>query len=285
VDSSLIFLALIGVWLVYLVPTWLSRREEASESRVDDRFSASMRLLGPRRPVTSGRGPAHGYLLGGPAPQVTHVTHTREVSAGASRRGASRPGRVRAGLVALLALSMVVCAVLVGLALVGFGSWLQAVGSLVLPVAAVATLRWRVLRRARRVNPGASGSQPALVGRVVAVPARDLEVIDLRDDDPSGDLNDVFGAGERRVHRDLEHRIAAAVVADADTRRAERRARRTGGRPELLPVDVPLPSFVLKPDAPARAKPLVIDLRDPAIDDGREDRHELHPSRSGVHGG
>jgi hypothetical protein len=168
---------------------------------------------------------------------------------------------------------MVVCAVLVGLALVGFGSWLQAVGSLVLPVAAVATLRWRVLRRARRVNPGASGSQPALVGRVVAVPARDLEVIDLRDDDPSGDLNDVFGAGERRVHRDLEHRIAAAVVADADTRRAERRARRTGGRPELLPVDVPLPSFVLKPDAPARAKPLVIDPRH-----GDDPRHSLRSS-------
>jgi hypothetical protein len=43
--SSLIFVAIIGVWVAYLVPHWLRRRDELSQSRTPDRFSGGLRVL------------------------------------------------------------------------------------------------------------------------------------------------------------------------------------------------------------------------------------------------
>jgi hypothetical protein len=43
--SSLIFLAILGVWAAYLVPHWLRRRDELSQSRTPDRFSGGLRVL------------------------------------------------------------------------------------------------------------------------------------------------------------------------------------------------------------------------------------------------
>ena len=43
--SSLVFLAIIGVWAAYLVPTWLRRRVHFAQARARDRFSASARVL------------------------------------------------------------------------------------------------------------------------------------------------------------------------------------------------------------------------------------------------
>ena len=54
--SSLVFLAIIGVWAAYLVPTWLRRRVHLAQSRARDRFSAGARVLHRRQPrVTAHR--------------------------------------------------------------------------------------------------------------------------------------------------------------------------------------------------------------------------------------
>jgi hypothetical protein len=47
--SSLVFLAIIGVWAAYLVPTWVRRRVHLAQSRSRDRFSAGARVLSRRR--------------------------------------------------------------------------------------------------------------------------------------------------------------------------------------------------------------------------------------------
>ena len=47
--SSLVFVAIIGVWAAYLVPHWLRRREDLSQSRTPDRFSDDLRVLQRRR--------------------------------------------------------------------------------------------------------------------------------------------------------------------------------------------------------------------------------------------
>ena len=282
-DSSVIFLALIGVWLVYLVPTWLSRREEASESRVDDRFSESMRLLGPRRAPTSGR-PAHGYLLPrtGQAIGRTDLTGSRIIHGGTMSDGSGgRSGTgVRIGLTGMLMLTLTVCMVLVGLALAGIGSWLQAAGGVTLPLVAVLTLRWRVRRRGVGSGRAAAGAgRDLLTGQIVTPGARVGQrggaawaEDPLPEQDPSdpivigfADGDDIFD--EEAVRRSQHDAERAAATAAADARDAEQRRRRAAVKPgEWLPVDVPLPSYLLKPAAPPRVEPLLIDLRDHVID-------------------
>ncbi len=62
--SSLIFVAIIGVWAAYLVPHWTRRREDLSQSRTPDRFSDRARVLDPRsRPLERPGGPSSGRLL------------------------------------------------------------------------------------------------------------------------------------------------------------------------------------------------------------------------------
>lgn len=47
--SSLVLVAIIGVWAAYLVPHWLRRRDELAQSRTGDRFSGGLRVLNRRR--------------------------------------------------------------------------------------------------------------------------------------------------------------------------------------------------------------------------------------------
>jgi type II secretory pathway pseudopilin PulG len=47
--SSLVLVAIIGVWAAYLVPHWLRRRDELAQSRAGDRFSDRLRVLNRRR--------------------------------------------------------------------------------------------------------------------------------------------------------------------------------------------------------------------------------------------
>jgi type II secretory pathway pseudopilin PulG len=47
--SSLVLVAILGVWAAYLVPHWLRRRDELAQSRTRDRFSGGLRVLQRRR--------------------------------------------------------------------------------------------------------------------------------------------------------------------------------------------------------------------------------------------
>jgi hypothetical protein len=64
--SSLVFLAIIGVWAAYLVPTWLRRRVHFAQARARDRFSASARVL-HRRSRSGLGGPSTAAVLTSPA--------------------------------------------------------------------------------------------------------------------------------------------------------------------------------------------------------------------------
>jgi hypothetical protein len=64
--SSLVFLAIIGVWAAYLVPTWLRRRVHFAQARARDRFSASARVLHRRSRSGLGR-PSTAAVLSSPA--------------------------------------------------------------------------------------------------------------------------------------------------------------------------------------------------------------------------
>jgi hypothetical protein len=50
--SALIFVALAVAWAVYLIPKALEHHEESARTRTVDRFSATMRVLGRREPVS-----------------------------------------------------------------------------------------------------------------------------------------------------------------------------------------------------------------------------------------
>jgi hypothetical protein len=53
--SGLILAVLVAIWAAVLVPMWLRRREQVTESRSVDRFAAAMRILSRRRPSTPDR--------------------------------------------------------------------------------------------------------------------------------------------------------------------------------------------------------------------------------------
>lgn len=65
--SSLVFLAIIGVWAAYLVPSWLRRRVHFAQARARDRFSASARVLHRRSASRSAVRPSTAAVLSSPA--------------------------------------------------------------------------------------------------------------------------------------------------------------------------------------------------------------------------
>ncbi len=75
-DSGLIFPIIVALWLVFLVPHWVRRREHLSSSRAADRFSAAMRV--PERRDDPALPPAERaptYLLTPPREQL----HARRI--------------------------------------------------------------------------------------------------------------------------------------------------------------------------------------------------------------
>lgn len=61
--SSLVLIAIVGVWAAYLVPHWLRRREELAQSRTPDRFSSRLRVLQRRRSARSASSHRSGDAL------------------------------------------------------------------------------------------------------------------------------------------------------------------------------------------------------------------------------
>ena len=95
-SSSLVFVAIIGVWAAYLLPQWVRRREALSQSRGRDRHSSGLRVLSRRhRPVT---GPSTTPLL--PDPRTASVPGVDPLGPPADRGPA--PERAPAGLLPLV---------------------------------------------------------------------------------------------------------------------------------------------------------------------------------------
>ncbi len=269
-DSSVIFLVVLGLWAAYLVPHWLQRREDLSASRSVDRFSDAMRVLA-RRPSQRSRHPQErSYVLTPPREDVRELEPTtgpvdrqQVVPAPALRSDQAPPGtqvaargpvraaaasrwvpRLLAGCLVLGVLLLPVLAVLSVLGLVPL--WALAVAP-ALAATALVTLRVRAVRRA------SEGSSP----RAAAVPVNHLvpevaqvaqSVVAVPGSSRGDDLYDesVHVAAEEvaRLHQLAER---AALVADTPYREPE--------PGEWTPVAVPLPSYLLAPHAPRRWTP------------------------------
>ncbi len=267
-DSSVIFLVVLGLWAAYLVPHWLQRREDLSASRSVDRFSTAMRVLArrpdpsqrsghpqerpyvlltpPREDVrelepTRGRPVGQQQVLPAPAPRSVQVPPGLQAAARVPVRAAVAPRwvpRLLAGCLALGVLSLPVLSVLSVLDLVPL--WTLAVA----PAWAVATL---VALRVRAVRRASARPQP------VAAPVDDLvpEVAPVaaapgcsRGDDLYDESVHVAAEEVARLHELAER---AALVADTPYREPE--------PGEWTPVAVPLPSYLLAPHAPRRWTP------------------------------
>lgn len=110
----MIFVAVAVAWVVYLIQVVLRHQEEVSSSRSVDRFSATMRVLARREPVSSrdarlvvapGRAASeHVVEVKGPKPTAAQIRARRE----SVRRATQRRRRV---LGVLLSLNVIVAAI------------------------------------------------------------------------------------------------------------------------------------------------------------------------------
>src|SRR3954471_12060981 len=91
--SSLVFVAVVGLWAAYLLPQWIRRRDALGASRTKDRHSGALRVLQPRRrerPAGPSTAPLVPTLLRTPPPSAFVAAAppaTTTARAAARRRG------------------------------------------------------------------------------------------------------------------------------------------------------------------------------------------------------
>lgn len=247
VDSSVIFLVVIGLWAAILVPYWLRRREDLSTSRTADRFSAAMRVLSHREERDDApRERAVVPVLR--SPRLEQLTASEDDDAEPVpvpvAPSSPRPRRVRAAAGVLLLAALVAVPVLTALAFAGvLLVWAP------MPAAAVVVALVLGLRATRR---GRHPSAPVVEGveGVVHVPVT-ADVVDeqVQDDEPVEIRDELFDEDEHRRREDVARirRLAEEATRAADVPYREPEPG------EWTPVQVPLPSYLLKPHArPAR---------------------------------
>ena len=246
-DSGLIFPIIVALWLVFLVPHWVRRREHLSSSRAADRFSSAIRLLERRdEPAEAPADREPSYLLTPPRKHldghadesvqdldvqsrtVGRVDRTPTRQLAPSLMPAPRPTPPRdlavlqsrkvsplPGLLFLAALASIpVLGVLAVLSLAPV--WSPAAG-VALTALCVVWLRRRALRR-RALR----AARPRMVPQPAAPPQPPAVVADVAVDVPDTD---------------------ALLASDTDDGTHDR---------TWTPVPVPPPTYTLKPPAPVR---------------------------------
>ncbi len=223
-DSSLIFLVVIGLWLAYLVPSWVRRREHLSASRFNDRFSTAMRVLDRREdvPDRSDRPAAPSYLLTPPRPPLA-IENDEPLVEVAADRGRARFPLVAAVAATLLVVSLVAVPGTVALAALALAPAWAPVAACAAAAGVLVGLRARARRRARTLRR--QGSSAVL--------------------DPS---SVVLANGSLLGRADVDGEGAdAAPVAAVEPAGAASRESLPG---EWTPVPVPLPAYLLKDEVP-----------------------------------
>ena len=274
-DSSVIFLVVIGLWAAILVPYWLRRREDLSTSRTADRFSAAMRVLSHRsEPDATPRERAVVPVLRSPRLEELPPAEEPDEVVPLPRPVAPsspRPRRVRAAAGVLLLLALVAVPVLTALSFAGVLLVWAPMPAAAVVVALVLGLR-ATARRPRRVAPVVHGVVHAAPDEVVVEHEADDVPADVRDDPFDEDAH-------RRLDDDVRiRRLAEEAVRAADVPYREPEPG------EWTPVQVPLPSYLLKPHArPAwqgrtSAQPaLPVCARRPPRAPARRRRRRRHP--------
>jgi hypothetical protein len=113
--SALIFVALAVAWAVYLIPKALEHHEEGARTRTVERFSARLRILGRREPVSRRKA---RLVTSSDAPATTERTSSRRTTTPeltaeqlrARRRAAARAARRRLRVVTLILVANVAVA-------------------------------------------------------------------------------------------------------------------------------------------------------------------------------
>ncbi|GAB4063200.1 hypothetical protein GCM10028777_05550 [Angustibacter speluncae] len=240
-DSSVIFLVVIGLWAAILVPYWLRRREDLSTSRTADRFSAAMRVLTHRAERDDApRERAVVPVLRSPRLEQLTAAEDDDVEPVPVPLAPSspRPRRVRAAAGLLLLAALVAVPVLTALSFAGVLVVWAPMPAAAVVVAVVLGLRATAHRTSRVPEPVVEG--------VVHEPAvADVVVDDVEDDAPVDVRDELFDEDAHRRRED-----------DARIRRLAEEAARAADVPyrepepgEWTPVQVPLPSYLLKPHA------------------------------------
>lgn len=260
--SALIFVALAVAWAVYLIPKAIKHHDEMVRSRSVERFSASMRVLARREPVSS----RNARLVVAPSratgrPQVETKPRTAPATVGTAassapsvparpaapvtRESARRAARRRRNVLAVILLANAVVGTLAGTAVIHW-AWVA--------VPATLLVAWlvacRVSVRAERARRDAARPGPAR-------PADLIEIGDVPDEELTGEMPAVPAQKPAPVEPAVEP--AAAPVSEG-TAVVEAPAVVTGEIPIVTAtaaggwtmVPTVLPTYVDKPAAPRR---------------------------------
>ncbi|MEX0428039.1 hypothetical protein AB3X52_10450 [Nocardioides sp. DS6] len=238
--SSLIFVALIVAWAVYLIPKALEHHDESLRSRAVSTFSRSMRVLA-RREASDGSGKGTG-LVRRPGRQAGQTVASGDVEKAADveydevpvrltpaqvrarRAAAKRATKRRRNVLSVLLLvlagvaALVITGVLDRLWLAAptvlLAAWLTACRLMVKKERAVVT---------RRVPRAASGPVPV----AVEIDDETGEIVAVHEEEPAAQAEPATADVEEPAAADTSH-----------------------GRWD--PVEAPLPTYVSKPAAPRR---------------------------------
>ncbi|MCU0265587.1 MAG: hypothetical protein MUC45_05620 [Actinomycetia bacterium] len=247
-SSGLIYAVIVGLWAVVLVPMWLRRHDEVSESRSVDRFQGAMRTLS-RRSATGDRREVLRHRHSPPAAARPDGVAASAASASASPGRPADPAARRRRSLLVLAGVLLLVGVLV---VVGVAPWWAAVLPAVLLGAFVARARVAARRRtSRELQERRARAAAARRRRDAAVASRYRQSV---------------GAAPRA---DLAVAVAADVAVDIAVPAAEPVRPALESEPlydavaERVwePVPVPLPTYVTAPKAPRSVR--VIDLTQP----------------------
>ena len=228
VSSGLIYAVIVGLWAVVLVPMWLRRHDESSESRSVDRFEGAMRTLSRR----SGSADRREVLV----PRRASVPLRPDGVPAQDARAVAATRRRRTGL-ALLGLLLVT----VGLGMLGvLPIWLA-----VVPMLLVAGFGWQSHVATRRAAARATAAR-----RVRAAQSRRL-----REESVEARL-----AG-RPARRPMAAPVVEPMVAVVEPVVVDEEFYDAVAEHVWDPVPVPLPTYVTAPKAPRSVR--VIDLTKP----------------------
>lgn len=281
-QAGLVLAAVAGLWIVYLVPQLLRHRRQLSEARVDDRFSEHLRVLRVAEPIPASTGthvPSQGRVQlhprGGDRAMDRPQSVADRVSADAARltadehaarsRALSRRAagaRRRGRLVAVLLLATVAAWVAVPAASLPA----SAAGAVSLLLAAVlvagrravlagqrADAAWAAGAARRAARPMPRGRRtPVAVGHAVHPSEAITEIMEKV---PVGPIRaaaqNVLATGEVPVVADDAPGAGAAAAAPAAREAGVPAAAEAGsaGDAAWVPVPVPPPTYVLKPEA------------------------------------
>ncbi|WP_432494355.1 hypothetical protein [Kineococcus auxinigenes] len=263
--SSLIFLVIVALWAAYLVPSAIRRRRHAADARVEDRDSGAMRVVvrqgsaagrlaaeraaalpGSSRPVLAG--PAARPQLEAPAPApVAQEAVAPEPRVLVHQPRTSQVVRRRRRLLTSVLGAALVTWALVLAAVVP--AWAALVPTAVLALVVVA-LRRHAAQAPVRVAV-ATAVVPAPAAPVDGEPAGGLDGGDAREEVTV--LDDLTAQLERELAQELAGRGTAVPSPRPQAPAADGSA--------WEPVEVPLPTYLLKPRArvvrPASSAPVV----------------------------